>query len=68
MSSLAEALPKEQARVRELIVLYRSLPDGAGNIAVAMMENSLRMADSAVMSGDVIAMIQSYEDLKGYKA
>lgn len=31
-----------------------------------MMERALQAADSAVMSGDVIAMIQSYNDLKGF--
>ncbi len=69
MESLAEALPKEQARVRELIVMYRDpLLEGAGNIAATMMEQSLAAADRAIMSGDVIAMIRCYEDLKGYEA
>jgi len=67
MSSLAEALPKEQARVRELIVQYRDPAlNGAGNLAAMMMERSLAAADQAVMSGDVVAMIRAYEDLKGY--
>ena len=69
MGSLAEALPKEQARVRELIVMYRDPAlNGAGNLAAAMMEQSLAAADRAIMSGDVVAMIRCYEDLKGYEA
>ena len=67
MESLGEALPKEQARVRELILQYGDpILNGAGNIAAAMMEQSLKVADQAVMSGDCVAMIQAYEDLKGY--
>lgn len=69
MGSLAEAFPKEQARVRELIVMYRDpVLNGAGNFAAAMMEQSLAAADRAIMSGDVVAMIRCYEDLKGYEA
>ncbi len=67
MESLGEALPKEQARVRDLVLQYRDpMLNGAGNIAAAMMEQSLKVADQAVMSGDCVAMIQAYEDLKGY--
>ena len=66
MTSLAEALPQEQARARELITVYRSLPNGAGVPTAFVMEQALQAADQAVMSGDVIAMIQSYNDLKGF--
>jgi hypothetical protein len=66
-SVYASALPKEQKRVRELILQYRDpMLNGAGALAAALMELSLQLADEAVMSGDVIAMCQSYEDLKGY--
>ena len=69
MESLAEALLKEQARVRELIVMYRDPAlNGAGNLAAAMMEQSLAAADRAIVSGDVVSMIRCYEDLKGYEA
>lgn len=67
--SLGEALPKEQARVRELIRQYRDpILGGAGEIAARMMEVSLQAADKAIMSGDVVEMIRVYEDLKGYNA
>lgn len=69
MESLGEALPKEQARVRELILQYRDpIMCGTGAFVAAMMENSLRGADQAVMRGDVVAMLRAYEDLKGYNA
>ncbi len=66
MSSLAEALPAECARVRELIPMYLSVP--MGFITAGMMEADLRRADAAMMSGDVIAMLQVYESLKGYES
>lgn len=66
--SLGEALPKEQARVRAVILQYRDpILGGAGEFAARMMEASLQNADRAVMSGDLVAMIQAYEDLKEYE-
>lgn len=68
MGTLGEDLPKEQARVRKLILLYRDPAlDGAGNFAASMMEELLRKADEAVISGDLVAMIAAYNDLKEYK-
>lgn len=68
MESLGEALPEEQARVRELIIQYRDpILNGAGGLAAAMMELSLQKADRAVISGDVIQMMTAYEDLKEYE-
>lgn len=68
MQSLGEALPKEQARVRELILQYRDpLLKGAGEFAALCMEQSLKTADQAVMDGDVVAMIWAFEDLKRYE-
>jgi hypothetical protein len=64
--SLGEALPKEQARVRELKKIYESL-GLAGAFSAYMMELSLAAADKAVISGNVTDMIVAYEDLKRYK-
>ena len=67
MESLAEAMPKEQTRVRKLIVMSRDpLLKGAGEFAARMMESSLQAADKAVMSGDIVAMMRCYHDLKEY--
>lgn len=63
METLATALPKEQARVRELLGHYREIGP-AGMFGAAMIEQSLRAADAAVISGDVLAMLRAYEDLK----
>jgi len=61
--SLAEALPMEQKRCREVLGLYKLIPEGA--FGALMIEQSLERADKAVMSGDVIEILKSYEELKG---
>jgi len=63
MSSLAEELPKEMARVREVLGHYHQMGP-AGMFGAAFIEQDLRAADAAVMSGDVVAMIKAYEALK----
>jgi hypothetical protein len=64
--NLAEALPEQQKRVRQLIPMYESIGP-ASAFAVACMCESLSQAERAASSGDVIAMLRAYEDLKGYK-
>jgi hypothetical protein len=66
MPSLAEALPKQQARVREILGHYKEIGE-PGMFGATLIENSLRMTDKAVASGDVGAMIAAYEDLKTIK-
>lgn len=66
MSSLGEALPAEQARVREVLGHYREIGP-AGNFGAMMIEQSLRAADDAVMSGDVASMLVAYKDLQTIK-
>jgi len=66
MKTIAEELPKEQQRVRELLPLYDAIPTGV--FAATMMRQSLSRAEQAAASGDVVAMIAAYEDLKGYDA
>lgn len=61
--SLSEVLPREMARVREVLGHYREIgPDG--NFGAAMIEVSLREADLAVMSGDLVKMLRSLKDLQ----
>jgi hypothetical protein len=66
--TLAEALPREMARVRDdLIPLYQQIgPPGA--FALMLMRKTLDEAAQAMISGDVVAMIRVHEDLKGFKA
>ena len=64
MSNLAEALPKEIERVQDLIPIYESV--SMGFIAAGLMRKSIKAAHSAMVAGDVVAMLRAYEDLKGY--
>ena len=63
METLGDAIPKEQARVREVLGHYKDIGP-AGMFGAAMIEQTLRRADQAVMSGDVVAMIAAYTELK----
>ncbi len=63
--SLGEALPKEMARVRdEVLPLYLQIPTGI--FAATMMRADLDAAAKAMAEGDVVAMLRTYESLKGY--
>ena len=61
--SLGEALPEERARVRVVRGHYREIGP-AGTFGAVMIEQSLAAADRAVMSGDVVAMLRAYQDLR----
>jgi hypothetical protein len=64
MMTLGDALPLEMARVRdELIPAYRSIgPSGAWGLL--MLRASLDNAAKAMASGDIVAMMRAYKDLK----
>ena len=62
--TLGDKLPQEQARVRKLLTVYKEIGP-AGAFGAVMIEQSLKEADEAVMSGDVVRMINAYEELKG---
>jgi hypothetical protein len=66
--TLGDALPREQARVRDVLQMYHEAamlcPQGNCNFAIAMIKNSLAEADKAVISGDLVRMIAAYNDLK----
>jgi len=63
MESLGEALPREQARVREVQSHYKEIGP-AGMFGYTMIEQSLQKADRAVMSGDVVEMMAAYKELQ----
>ena len=67
METLADALPKEIARVREVLGNYQAIGP-AGMFGAAFIEQDLRKADAAIMSGDVVGMLQAYETLKQIEA
>ncbi len=66
MSSLGEEYPKEQARVRELLGIYKSIGPG-GAFGAAGIEAVLREADTAAVSGDLARMIRAFQSMKDCK-
>jgi hypothetical protein len=65
MSSVGEEILVELKRNRELLDVYRGLPDGVGAFGAAIINQDINMAEKALAEGDVIAILQSYEKLKG---
>ena len=63
MTTLGEDYPKMQASVRELLASYREIGP-AGAFGAMMIEQVLRHADEAAISGDLAAMIRSYQAMK----
>jgi hypothetical protein len=64
--SLGEALPKELERAREILGMYQDAGP-AGRFGAAMISQSIKQADEAIISGDVAAMIVVYKDLQTIK-
>lgn len=64
--TMAVALSKEIARVREVLGHYREI-GLAGAFAATFIERDLRAADEAVMAGDVVQMLRSLQTLRGIK-
>ena len=64
IQTVGDAFPVEQARVRELLTQYKAIGP-AGMFGAAMIEQTLRRADEAAISGDIVAILRSFEELKG---
>jgi hypothetical protein len=63
MESLGTALPREQARVREILGQYKSIGP-AGAFGATMIESALQYTDNAIIGGDPVAMLRAYEGLR----
>lgn len=63
MTTLGEAYPLEQARLRELLAQYRELGH-AGTFGYLVIESILRQADKAAIEGDLPAMVRLYQEMK----
>lgn len=66
MTSLADEFPREQARCRDLLGIYQSL-GRTGAFGAACIEDVLRRADVAAATGDVVAMIRTYQEMQELK-
>ena len=67
IETLADAMPKEIARVREVLGYYKQIGP-AGMFGAAFIEQDLRVADAAMISGDVVEMLRAFEMLKQIEA
>lgn len=65
--TLADALPREMERVRELIPQYQSI-GAAGTFAIVCMRQDLLHAAAAIADQNTVEMIRAYQALKGYKS
>lgn len=64
--TLAEALPLEMARVRDEVMPAYLAIGMPGLFALTQMRLELDLATRAIMAGDTVAMLRSYESLKGF--
>ena len=65
--NLMSGLLDEITRITEIIKIYKDLPKGAGNLAAAIMELSVKQAKNAIRDNDVVKMIEMFEELKLYE-
>jgi hypothetical protein len=70
-NTLADALPREMARVRDQVmpsyIALRGMPNVIVEPALSMMRMSLDAAARAMIERDLVGMLRCYQDLKGYE-
>jgi len=67
MSTLGDDLPKEMARIRDVVMPAYQEIGPAGGFALAFMRRDLDAAARAMADGDLPGMIAAYKALKDYK-
>lgn len=65
--NIIEGIQHEVVRVREIIQIYKDVPNGAGSFASVCMQANIDNAEKAVATGDTIAMIAEYKQLKEWE-
>lgn len=63
-TSVGEDFPLEQARIRDIAQEAREIGP-SGLFLLMICEQALRQADAAAISGDVIAILAAYQEMKG---
>ena len=63
MSTVGDEYPKEQARCRELLQMYREIGP-SGMFGAAVIEAKLREADEAMASGDIVRILAAFQAMK----
>lgn len=65
-TSVGEDFPRQQARCREVLALYKDL-GSPGAFGALVIEDVLRRADVAMASDDIIQILRVYEEMRGVK-
>lgn len=68
METLGDALPKEMARIRDVVMPAYVAIGPAGGFALEMMRRDLDRAAKALADGDLSAMISVFTSLQQYKS
>lgn len=63
IETLGDALPKEIARVQEVLAQYVAIGP-AGQFGAHFIRQDLAAASKAMIEGDVVAMIKAYQKLR----
>lgn len=67
MDTVGDALPREMARVRDVVMPAYQAIGAPGAIGLMLMKRDLDAAGKAMAEGDVVAMIRALEDLRSWK-
>lgn len=65
-ASIGEDFPRQQERVRELLTQYEAIGP-PGMFGALMIRQALSRAERAMASGDIVAILTSYSELKGFE-
>lgn len=65
--NLVEAIQRECNRVREIIALYKSLPNGAGEFGAAWMRQLVTRSEKAIAEQDAVGCVTCLKQLREVK-
>ena len=60
--NIADGFKQELERARELLIVYQSIP--TGQFGAIMIKKAIDRAETSMLTGDVVEMVQSYNELK----
>jgi hypothetical protein len=60
--NLVDGFKQELERARELLIVYQGIP--TGQFGAIMIKEAIDRAEASVLTGDVVDMIRSYNELK----
>lgn len=65
--TLADALPAKMKEIREVYIPAYQEIGPAGGFAIAMMNQALSRAETAMALGDTVGMVAAYKELSEFK-